>query len=300
VCSAVAVAVVLPAGIAHASFPGSNGRLALGVNLSDDARSIVSINPDGTGKRCLANCSPSSPASADEPQWTPDGRWLRFLSNSSLAVMAADGSRQRLVPTRYVPQEMVLYPSAVSPDGRDVVFHRPLVTGSRTIWRAALDGTGERPLGKGLFPKWSPDGRLIAYLGVDGVWVANAQTGELVRRVIKGAKNAQVLDWAPNGRKLLWSDGRNPRLWIASVDGKRPPRPIEAPPSRLVKERAVWSPDGRQIAFGTRRYRGNGYMFYTVWTMSSEGTNLKRIYSSGWLDAELSHIPTISWQPLPR
>src|SRR5687767_13910197 len=87
---------MLPASVAHATFPGRNGHLAIGVTHCLDVRSIVWVRPDGTGRRLIAGCRRES-ALVDEPEWLRDGRSLRVSRNGALAVMAADGSNRRLL-----------------------------------------------------------------------------------------------------------------------------------------------------------------------------------------------------------
>jgi Tol biopolymer transport system component len=305
--AAVAVVAAMPAGVADATFPGRNGLLAVGSDALPYCReqpSIVSMKADGTQVQLLAGCAAGS-ASATEPNWAPDGRSLRFLSGGMPAVMAADGSDQRVI-SPWLPFRETSSLS-ISPEGREFLYSRFASDSDVSlIWRVSIDGTNKRPLGQGSLPEWSPDGRLIAYdatgagvPGVGGIWVMNARTGRRVRQVIPGS--AEWLDWAPGGRRLLGGPCCNGKLWIARVDGKRAPRFLRTtPPRGTATSGAVWSPDGRHIAFATDRRHASETSDYSVWTMSSRGTHLKQIHSSGPHYSELTHEPTLSWQPLPR
>jgi dipeptidyl aminopeptidase/acylaminoacyl peptidase len=133
-------------------------------------------------------------------------------------------------------------------------------------------------------PRFSPDGKRIAFLSDRGgtmqVWGLPRQGGEAIP-LTSHAKPIADFDWAPDGRRLLviagdpaspeeekrkkeQDDGyllgtewKNDRIWIADVAGDTPATGL-APKGGLVPltdgrrhvaEGAVWSPDGRRIAF---------------------------------------------------
>jgi dipeptidyl aminopeptidase/acylaminoacyl peptidase len=134
------------------------------------------------------------------------------------------------------------------------------------IWTVRTNGSGARRIVRhGTAPRWSPDGRLIAYSGGNSLWVVRPD-GTHRRRVLRAAAHPleghddyQVWTpaWAPGGHRLvfaaLWEAGRgeSPReVWeICTVDSDgghlRELRRGRDP---------AWSPDGRRIAF----VRGRG------------------------------------------
>jgi Tol biopolymer transport system component len=74
------------------------------------------------------------------------------------------------------------------------------------------DGTGLRRLGAaGSLPRWSPDGRKIAYLrespNIQDVWVANVLTlrTNAVRRYSARLNGDAAPVWSPDGKSLLVS-----------------------------------------------------------------------------------------------
>ena len=145
------------------------------------------------------------------PEWSPDGRQLAFSAGSfGPALMAADGSKGRIVPIRVGPP---FYGAKLSfaPDGRHLAYGRsshPDGLGTRVdIWRTRVDGVGDRRLARGWLPEWSPNGRLIAYvaggIGDEGpIALMDAKTGKRIRHL---AAKAGWLDWSPDGRWLLYS-----------------------------------------------------------------------------------------------
>jgi Tol biopolymer transport system component len=84
-----------------------------------------------------------------------------------------------------------------------------------------------------------------------GTWIIDADTGERIRRISR--RPAAVLDWSPDGRTLLFGpacgfDGLcDPDLYILRRDGTRVRRLTDTP--KREETDAVWSPDGRRIAF---------------------------------------------------
>src|SRR5213593_1701499 len=88
------VPTVALSGSAHASFPGTNGKIFITSNLGTPGTDIYSINPDGTGlKRLTTGAANDSFAAV-----SPSGKRVAFVSerdgNPEIYVMNADGSGQ--------------------------------------------------------------------------------------------------------------------------------------------------------------------------------------------------------------
>jgi Tol biopolymer transport system component len=311
--------------VAEAAFPGRNGRLAVAFAFGcEEGWQVATMRSDGSDLRVLTDpeCNDKGIEWADEPDWSPDGGQILFVDSntlnpldaSGLAMMAADGSGQMRLPVGAGPPSLVVQPS-FAPDGRHVAYVRArnseLGLRSLSIWRAALDGSDDRRLRAGSMPRWSPNGRRIAYLGPTnrrrqrGTWLMNARTGERIRRLSR--KNAAVLDWAPDGRTLVFtptcrsSFDCDRDLFILRADGKILRRLTATP--RQDEEAAVWSPNGRRIAFARRRDVNDPQPFsrqYSLWTMTAHGTHKQRIFTSVVQDDEIfprTGPPRVSWQP---
>lgn len=120
----------------------------------------------------------------------------------------------------------------ISPDGRAVAFVRTEIDREAddyrsTIWLVAVDGGEAVQLTRGprkdAAPRWSPDGRLIAYLSDRDVEREPGRTGA-----------------------ALWGTGTTFQLHLVPPAGGEPRRVTALP--RGVGA-AVWSPDGTAIAF---------------------------------------------------
>jgi dipeptidyl aminopeptidase/acylaminoacyl peptidase len=155
------------------------------------------------------------------PAWSPDGRWIAFLSGqkvgSGIFLIHPDGTGLHAIGNRHL--ELGSNPPAWSPDGRTLVYTRQTVHGQQ-LWAIGADGTRARALVRTRFagqPSFAPDGRHVAFTGYD----AKSRAG----------------------------------IWIAAADGTGV-RPLHvAPGSKTLLHFPVYSPDGRSIAFvlqGTR------------------------------------------------
>jgi tricorn protease len=141
------------------------------------------------------------------------------------------------------------------------------------LWVSSREGGNARRLtshvGDELFPKFSPDGKWIAFTGeYDGnpdVYVVSAEGGE-PKRLTFHPSNDIVLGWTPDGKNILFrSDrfsappGRYTKLFLVSPQGGTA-KPLQVPRGDLTS----FSPDGNKVAYietsqefrTWKRYRG--------------------------------------------
>ena len=140
------------------------------------------------------------------------------------------------------------------------------------LWISPRAGGPARRLtthpGDELFPKFSPDGKWIAFTGeYDGnadVYVIPAEGGE-PRRLTFHPERDQVLGWTPDSKKILFRSVRASappdfsRLFLISPEGGMPEM-LPVPRASLTS----FSPDGQRIAYTStsqefrtwKRYRG--------------------------------------------
>jgi tricorn protease len=141
------------------------------------------------------------------------------------------------------------------------------------LWIAAREGGAARRLtshvGDELYPKFSPDGKWIAFTGeYDGnpdVYLIPAEGGE-PKRLTFHPSNDIVLGWTHDGKNILFRSDRisvppfrTTRLFLVSPQGGAA-RPLPVPRGELTS----FSPDGNKIAYletsqesrTWKRYRG--------------------------------------------
>jgi Tol biopolymer transport system component len=279
--AAVAFATTVSVGPGRAGERPPVGALTIGVWRHAGAQ-IWTVETDGSNRRFLV--------SGRQPEWSPDGRRIAFVraagdSGEQVVVAAADGRHARVL----VDHVEYVNGTSWSPDARRIAYQN----GEQGIWIAG-PGAGQTSfLTDGVWPAWSPDGRFVAVVKNGSVWLANAATGT-VRFVARPATYPQ---WSPDGRAVLYVRGAKPHLpgrhlmlWTRSTHRIRRLARIDA-----LVGRAVWSPDGRSIAFAVRPAdpHANACLLYT---MASSGREPPRRIRS-LIGASCDQI---AWRPSAR
>jgi Tol biopolymer transport system component len=168
---------------------------------------IWTVRPNGRGLRRLTSWRAWSPA------WSPDGRRIVFVRgpNSRLRVVSADGGPGHWLIRREIGQQL-------NPDwslrGDRIAFDTEPSYGQseQGLYVVRPDGTGLRRLRvEGSMPRWSPDGRRIAYLTATSdnadTCVVNVLTlrTKAVRRYRARLNGFAPPVWSPDGKSLLVS-----------------------------------------------------------------------------------------------
>jgi eukaryotic-like serine/threonine-protein kinase len=203
------------------------------------------------------------------PAFSPDGSQIAFHSSrdgGGIFVMGATGESARRISSRG-------FDPSWSPDGKQIVFTESEPTldpGSRNTTispMAVLDlGTGKSRTileSDAMQPRWSPDGRRIAFWANDNagkrdIYTVSASGGS---ETVVPVTSDDALDWnpvwAPDGRSLFFSSDRNGTmaLWRIAIDqksGKVAGVPEIIPTPAASAGRISVSADGRRLVFQTR------------------------------------------------
>lgn len=205
------------------------------------------------------------------PAWTPDGRHLVFISDRTgapaLWSVAMDGG---------LPQAAARLLQPIG-HARPLGFTRAgalvygLGTGTMDVFTAALDvATGKviepprvasrQVIGVNSRPRWSPDGRLLAYqadrvpgggMGARRIILQSVDSGE-ERDLNVPLPYFQRAEWFPDGRAVLLQ-ARSPRgtRGFFKVDLATGETTLAVPRPEQQGYAPAWTRDGRSIVFST-------------------------------------------------
>ncbi len=157
------------------------------------------------------------------------------------------------------PSHLQAWPALLGPRATSVSVRSADGT-RRSLIR--IDGRDTTTLTSGPYddndPRWSPDGRWIAFtrgwrVGAryrENLFVIDTG-GQQIRQITRSAAQDRLLDWSGDGSRLLFLrvQGGGSALWLADVDGMR-----EQSLTDLLPDTAGWqwkgafSPDGQTIA----------------------------------------------------
>ncbi len=189
------------------------------------------------------------------PRWSPDGRWLAFLSDregedgkapAQLFVLPADGGEPRRLTDGNEDVEWVAW----SPDSRRLAF-------SRRVRDVAYEEEDEQ--------KRAPRRFTRAFYKLDSVGWTGDRRKHLFVVGIDGGDERQLTDgdcendepaWSPDGRRIVFTSLRGDRwdidlvegLYELDVDGEgAEPRRLTEPDEHATM--ASFSPDGSFVAY---------------------------------------------------
>ncbi len=168
-------------------------------------------------------------------------------------------------------------------------------SGKRTLYRlyvADSDGMNPQMMLESpepiMSPKWSPDGKSIVYVSLEGkrtaVYLQDVSSGS--RRVLSAQPGLNSSpSWSPDGSKIALSlskDG-NTEIYVMQLSSGRLTRMTNNP---AIDTEPVWSPDGNTIAFTSDRSGSP-----QIYTMPANGGEVQRVTYDGSYNASPRFSP---------
>lgn len=260
---AISPLLTLPGIESHPAFSPNGRYLSFTWDGDRNSHDIYYIDLEQTGARQPRQVS-RDPALEHQGVWSPDSRRIAFLripripeERYHLIVAPLDGGAEREVGRVWGGLDW-------SPDGKYfAVSDSDPGEASTGIFLLSADGESRRPVTRPgsetsvfeTFPRFSPDGRLIAFVR----WHSDQQSDIFVTEVGSGVTRQLTFDnrsisdlkWAENGEKILFCSNRqgNRRLWQIDATGGTP-EPALGVPYQIETFSVAASPSGdKKFAF---------------------------------------------------
>ena len=222
------------------------------------------MRDDGTGRAPLQAGTESF-----HPQWDVDGTRVliaRNLSGGQAEFAWVDVASRRMTSAGLARTDM--RSSRLSPDGRELAFHRIEADGKTSVWVGGFDGarrlvaTDPEAVS---YPAWSPDGQWIAVEIKRGEMThvgVVARAGGAVQQLTSARGQSWPHSWSPDNDRIVFA-GERDGIWNLYTVSKSSRAVTQitsfTAPTGYVRYPA-WSPSGSRIVFERALASGS------VWT----------------------------------
>lgn len=195
------------------------------------------------------------------PTASPDGRWIAFRALNALWLASSDG---RAAPRKIVADGYFNSDPDFSPDGKKLLYASDR-DGTADLWSHDLATGADSKLsslpGAQTAPRYSPDGKQIAYQDQDGIaWVLDLASQQ-VRQLTPTLFQPGRVSWSADGSTIVlaavkpfsrrFREGTSQLLYVDVATTAL--EYVEPMPFRSLATRGddgpVFSPDGKWLAF---------------------------------------------------
>ncbi len=296
---------------AAATFHGRNGLIAWSSDVSDGKAGglfAIAILPVGQGRRhVIRSCSdvdadgnPIYCQQWDRVSFSPNGRrlmWDMLTTAGNWAIVLANSNGSAPHTIVQSSTESDSQPS-FSPNGQRIVYVSGPLGSKGQIVTSNLAGGNVQVLTTtvtGYDPVWAPNGKTIVFVHNEDIWSVGVN-GHGARRIIR---NGQDPDFSPSGRQIVYLNNGGfvstfGTLYTAHTDGTHQRRlPITGHCCKYVQS-VVFSPDGRQLAFGLLSPASTQSL--ELDTVAITGGRPRRI-ASKFTNFNGGFTNSVSWQP---
>lgn len=240
--------------------------------------SVTPVRIEASGDRLAGPLERRVEDGAATVAFTPDGKQMAFVAGEDVYVM----DRVLREPVRVTATPSRETDLVFAADGRTLWFVSD-AGGEMDVWRTTCpreDGiwwlasdfaleqvTDDRAVEEDL--TLSPQGDRLAFVKDRALWVMGVDGSD--PRMVVATWSGPDYDWSPDGKWFTYAtqdDDYNNDVWIAPLDGSRPPFNVSRHPGR--EGDPVWSPDGKRIAFVGQRDGEESDVYYVNLTKEDE------------------------------
>jgi WD40 repeat protein len=188
---------------------------------------------------------PQGAEAVDAPRtaiaFSPDGKLKAVAEGSTVRIASPTGP-----PSHTLRIGRIVHDLAFSPDGDDLAV--ALGNGTAQVWdavaaRRRLTLAGHKRPVVGI--AFNSDGTLIATVSGQDVWLWDARTGEVMRKL--QGPNARDVQFSPDGHWLVAAGPTTTALWELDVKTENVPGFLRASVERPFSAAGFGGPDGRLI-----------------------------------------------------
>jgi len=244
---------------------------------------------------------------AQNPFWSPDGRFLNYLSEGDIwqqrlrTDFVPEGPPQRLT-TGIGMDRGIGSAAAFSPDGKKLAYSKGRSAGN--LWSVPVPGPLDQPKTWADARQLTFDQSMIAYVDLSpdrqrllfdsrrtgnwDLWMMSLLGDTLQQLTTDPAMDLHGM-WSPNGQEIAFHSARsgNRDIWVMPTSGGRARQLTQHEAEDMWPQ---WSPDGREIAFGSHR-SGN----WDVWIIRSTGGEARQVTSHSSRDRHPQWSPDGKW-----
>lgn len=252
-------------GYAHPSWSPDGTKIIYDKWDYDKAQADIWIM-DSNGRKPLQLTT----SGAKQPVFSPDGKWIAFVSTRQgkygIWIMSHDCKVKKRLTTKITDE----HPSW-SPDGKKIVY-TAFSKGNYAIWQMDKDGNNKVQIsGTGEHcPSYSPGGEYIAYVKDICIW--KMKVGGTGKELLaKGDENREP-SWSPDGKRIVFILQKYQPICnvvVINADGTGRQQLTTGPTGAKSPH---FSPEGNRIVYigKGRRFRDNIWVMTIKWSTPSQ------------------------------